>query len=57
VAIQSDAEEQLAAELEQRMDTLDDRQRLLQTQLALICRQLGPLRSLAAHLLKDRGKP
>jgi YccS/YhfK family integral membrane protein len=56
VAIQSDAEEQLAADLEQRTDALDDRQRLLQTQLALICRQLGPLRSLAAHLLKDRDK-
>jgi len=25
----------------------------VQTQLALICRQLGPLRTLAAHLLKD----
>ncbi|MFZ3155431.1 YccS family putative transporter [Pseudomonas sp.] len=52
VAIHSDAEEQLAAELEQLSDDLDDPQRLLQTQLALICRQLGPLRTLAAHLLK-----
>jgi hypothetical protein len=26
---------------------------LEQTQLALICRQLGPLRTLAAHLIKD----
>jgi len=25
----------------------------VQTQLALICRQLGPLRTLAAHLIKD----
>ncbi|WP_079204380.1 YccS family putative transporter [Pseudomonas sp. CC6-YY-74] len=57
VAIQSDAEEQLAAELEQHADTQDDQQRLVQTQLALICRQLGPLRTLAAHLLKDRSKP
>lgn len=56
VAIQSDAEEQLAAELEQRTDALDDQQRLVQTQLALICRQLGPLRTLTAHLLKDRSK-
>lgn len=56
VAIQSDAEEQLAAELEQHADTQDDQQRLVQTQLALICRQLGPLRTLAAHLLKDRSK-
>jgi len=57
VAIQSDAEEQLAAELEQRAETLDDQRRLVQTQLALICRQLGPLRTLVAHLLKDRSKP
>jgi len=26
----------------------------VQTQLALICRQLAPLRTLAAHLQKDR---
>jgi uncharacterized membrane protein YccC len=57
VAIQSDAEEQLAADLEQRAETLDDQRRLVQTQLALICRQLGPLRTLVAHLLKDRSKP
>jgi len=25
----------------------------VQTQLALICRQLGPLRTLAAHLIKE----
>ncbi len=50
VAIHSDAEERLAGELEQLTDDLDDRQRLVQTQLALICRQLGPLRTLAAHL-------
>jgi hypothetical protein len=54
VAIHSDAEEQLAATLEQLGDDLDDAQRLLQTQLALICRQLGPLRTLAAHLLKSQ---
>ncbi|MHA6494993.1 YccS family putative transporter [Pseudomonas borbori] len=54
VAIQSDAEEQLAKQLEQIPDELDDAQRLVQTQLALICRQLGPLRTLAAHLLKDQ---
>jgi YccS/YhfK family integral membrane protein len=54
VAIHSDAEEQLASELEQLGENLDDQQRLLQTQLALICRQLGPLRTLAAHLLKPR---
>jgi hypothetical protein len=34
-------------------DEMDEGQRLVQTQLALICRQLGPLRTLAAHLIKD----
>ncbi|MGY2195613.1 YccS family putative transporter [Pseudomonas pergaminensis] len=53
VAIQSDAEEALAADLEQMPDEIDEGQRLVQTQLALICRQLGPLRTLAAHLIKD----
>ena len=52
VAVQSDAEEALAAELEQMPEELDEGQRLVQTQLALICRQLGPLRTLAAHLIK-----
>jgi YccS/YhfK family integral membrane protein len=52
LAIHSEAEEQLASSLEQPADGLDDQQRLVQTQLALICRQLGPLRTLAAHLLK-----
>ncbi|QZP34030.1 YccS family putative transporter [Pseudomonas sp. DR48] len=53
IAIQSDAEEALANELEQMPDEIDEGQRLVQTQLALICRQLGPLRTLAAHLIKD----
>ncbi|QHD09514.1 YccS family putative transporter [Pseudomonas sp. R76] len=53
IAIQSDAEEELAADLEQMPDEIDEGQRLVQTQLALICRQLGPLRTLAAHLIKD----
>ena len=52
VAVQSDEEEALANELEQMPDELDESQRLVQTQLALICRQLGPLRTLAAHLIK-----
>ncbi|MDD2161883.1 YccS family putative transporter [Pseudomonas sp. MIL19] len=56
VAIHSDAEEQLASELETLSDELDDPHRLLQTQLALICRQLGPLRTLAAHLLRGQGR-
>ena len=53
IAIQSDEEEALANELEQMPDEIDEGQRLVQTQLAVICRQLGPLRTLAAHLLKD----
>ncbi|MET1079966.1 MAG: YccS family putative transporter [Pseudomonas sp.] len=52
LAIHSDAEEQLAAQLEQHTEEMDDRQRLVRTELALICRQLGPLRTLAAHVLK-----
>lgn len=53
VAIHSDAEEALANALEQMPEELDEHQRLVQTQLALICRQLGPLRTLAGHLLKE----
>ena len=53
IAIQSDTEEALANELEQMPDEIDEGQRLVQTQLALICRQLGPLRTLAAHLIKE----
>jgi YccS/YhfK family integral membrane protein len=53
VAVQSDAEEALAVDLEQMPEEIDEGQRLVQTQLALICRQLGPLRTLAAHLIKD----
>lgn len=53
VAIQSDEEEALANSLEHMPDEIDEGQRLVQTQLGLICRQLGPLRTLAAHLIKD----
>jgi uncharacterized membrane protein YccC len=53
VAIHSDDEEALANSLEQMPEEVDEGQRLVQTQLALICRQLGPLRTLAAHLIKD----
>ncbi|CRM16934.1 Inner membrane protein YccS [Pseudomonas sp. 37 R 15] len=53
IAIQSDDEEAMAAQLEQMPDEIDEGQRLVQTQLALICRQLGPLRTLATHLIKD----
>ncbi|WP_415771934.1 YccS family putative transporter [Pseudomonas sp. LB3P38] len=53
ITIQSDEEEALANTLEQMPDEIDEGQRLVQTQLALICRQLGPLRTLAAHLIKE----
>jgi YccS/YhfK family integral membrane protein len=56
IAIQSDEEEALANTLEQMPDEIDEGQRLVQTQLALICRQLGPLRTLAAHLIKETSK-
>jgi YccS/YhfK family integral membrane protein len=52
IAVHSDAEEQLAQRLEQVPEEADDARRLVQTQLALICRQLGSLRTLAAHLMK-----
>ncbi|MBC2654377.1 TIGR01666 family membrane protein [Pseudomonas sp. MSSRFD41] len=57
IAIQSDTEEALANELEQMPDDIDEEQRLVQTQLGLICRQLGPLRTLAAHLIKGTAQP
>ena len=54
VAVHSEAEEALAQRLEQQApEDLDDNHRLLQTQLGLICRQLAPLRSMTAHLLKQ----
>ncbi|CAD5107336.1 YccS family putative transporter [Zestomonas carbonaria] len=52
VAVQSDEEEALAKQLEQIPGELDDGHRLVQTELALICRQLAPLRSLVAHVQK-----
>ncbi|MES2818796.1 MAG: YccS family putative transporter [Pseudomonadota bacterium] len=52
VAIYSEAEEQLAQQLEQLPDDMEERQRLVQSGLALVCRQLAPLRTLAAHVLK-----
>ncbi|MCY1288773.1 integral membrane protein, YccS/YhfK family [compost metagenome] len=55
VAVQCDAEEALARQLEQLPEELDDGHRLVQSELALICRQLAPLRSLVAHVLKAPG--
>ncbi len=57
VAVYSEAEEALAQQLEQTSEDLDDSHRLLQTQLGLICRQLAPLRSMAAHLLRQHPQP
>ncbi|VXC10696.1 YccS family putative transporter [Pseudomonas sp. 9Ag] len=54
VAVYSEAEEALAQQLEQTSEDIDDSHRLLQTQLGLICRQLAPLRSMAAHLIKQQ---
>ncbi|WP_407293067.1 YccS family putative transporter [Stutzerimonas zhaodongensis] len=53
VAVYSEAEEVLAQQLEYASEDTDDSHRLLQTQLGLICRQLAPLRSMAAHLIKQ----
>jgi len=52
VAIHSEEEQALASSLEQMTDDLDEHQRLIQSQLALIGQQLAPLRTLAAHLGK-----
>lgn len=54
LAIHSDEEQALAQELEQIAEDAEETQRLVQTQLALICRQLAPLRTLSAHLDKTR---
>ncbi|MHC5350297.1 YccS family putative transporter [Metapseudomonas furukawaii] len=53
VSIQCDEEDALARELAQLPEDMDDRPRLVQTELGLVCRQLGPLRTLAAHLLNE----
>ncbi|MNM69405.1 Inner membrane protein YccS [compost metagenome] len=45
-------EEARAGELEQLAEDLDERQRLLRTELALICRQMKPLRELVTQLLQ-----
>ncbi|MCM2319374.1 MAG: YccS family putative transporter [Pseudomonas sp.] len=50
-------EEAMARELEQLSEDIDERQRLLRTELALICRQLAPLRSLAERLLHPDSEP
>ncbi|MHB0775147.1 YccS family putative transporter [Halomonas sp. WWR20] len=49
--------EALAERLEQLPDDVDDTQRLVQTQLAMICRQMGPLSDAATRLLRDAASP
>jgi uncharacterized membrane protein YccC len=53
ISIHRDEEDALAKALEHLPEDMDDRPRLVQTELGLICRQLGPLRTLAAHLLNE----
>jgi len=54
VAVHSEEEEALAQQLEQQTpEEVDDGHRLLQTQLGLIARQLLPLRSMTANLLRQ----
>ncbi|SEI62330.1 TIGR01666 family membrane protein [Azotobacter beijerinckii] len=53
VTVDGTTEQALAQTLEQLPDDQDDRLRLVQSQLALIAGQLGPLRGLAAHLQQN----
>ncbi|WP_426151553.1 YccS family putative transporter [Pseudomonas sp. DC3000-4b1] len=50
VAVENETEQAMAEQLEQMPEELDESQRLVQSQLALIARQLAPLRTMAAHL-------
>lgn len=50
VKLKSETEESLAKELEQLPDEMDDNLKLVLTELALICRQLIRIRTLAAQL-------
>lgn len=54
VELHSDHEEALANQLAQEPEELDDTRRLVRTGLALICRQLAPLRGLVAHTQRKR---
>jgi uncharacterized membrane protein YccC len=54
VTVHNEQEQALAEQLEQMPEELDEGQRLAQTQLALIARQLAPLRTMAAHLAQPR---
>lgn len=54
VVVHNEQEQALAEQLEQMPEELDESQRLVQAQLALIARQLAPLRTMAAHLAQPR---
>jgi YccS/YhfK family integral membrane protein len=54
VAVHDEEEQALAERLEQMPEELDENQRLVQSQLALIGRQLAPLRTMAAHLAQPK---
>ena len=56
VPVYDEADQALSEELEQLPEEMDEGHRLVQVQLGLICRQLAPLRTLAAHLQK-RAQP
>lgn len=50
IAVHNEEEQALAEQLEQMPEEMDESQRLVQAQLALIVRHLAPLRTMAAHL-------
>lgn len=56
IAMRVPEEVALAEELEQVPEDLDDEHRLIQTQLALIARQLAPLRKVGSRLMNQEQK-
>ncbi len=53
LAVRNLEEEAMAQDLENLPDEVDDRHRLVQTQLALMARQLAPLRKVASRMLNQ----
>ena len=53
IMVRNAEEESLAAQLEALPDHIDDARRLVQTQLALITRQLAPIRKVGSRLLNQ----
>ncbi|MBA1243101.1 YccS family putative transporter [Pseudomonas japonica] len=54
IAVHNEEEQALAEHLEQMPEEMDESQRLVQAQLALIVRHLAPLRTMAAHLAQPK---